>query len=912
MLKLLNIKKDYKVAGTIFPALKGVSITFRDNEFVSILGPSGSGKTTLLNIIGGLDHYSDGDLQIDGVSTKEFNDKDWDAYRNHQVGFIFQSYNLIPHQSVLQNVELALTIAGLGKEERTAKAKASLEEVGLGDMINKLPNQLSGGQCQRVAIARALVNEPKILLADEPTGALDTKTSKQIMDLIKKISKDRLVIMVTHNPEIAEEYSTRIIRLLDGNITEDSDPFTNEGEKSKKKPEQKSKLSFLSAFRLSSKNLWSKRKRTLMVSFAGSIGIVGVATVLAVSSGVKNYIASLQDDMLSGNPVTISENSMDLASLVNSTSFSTQAKAVSSSLEDGYVNVDFIIEEMIKSSRNFDSFSVKNNINEDYIRFLDDMPKDSYAALQKYYSIDPTNNIYTDMHFTQDEERTIQTGPYSLSAIKNMCISILKQEEQVKQYADLVSAMSNTFSQSIDNEEYILEQYDVVSDKSTSKFPMEEDEIMIVLNNDDMLTDLLLTELGYYTQEEFTDLVYKFVYESDDDPSNDPDPSKTYKEKFSFEELLGKEFIYYPNDMVYSSLTWIPSSEEGGPSTPTGTYNFHSNSLWEKNGMKMKITTILTPKDNINYGSLSSGFYFTSSFTQKFINDGKESVIVNDMNEHGADTITSMAVKVGDISMKMGISYEYDFVYKGEKHHDVAFVGSTNTMSALSSIISSYMGGGSSSSSSIYTLDLRDLGGNDLPSRIEIYPNNFNDKDRVTNYLDTWNEEGDIALSNGKTIAYEDRDKITYNDTLAIVISMINTVINIITYALVAFTALSLVVSTVMIAIITYVSVIERVKEIGVIRSLGGRKGDVANLFIAETLIIGASSGVIGIAITYFLELVINLIVGGLSGIYTIAALDIPTALVMISIAIILTTISGIIPAMKAANQDPVDALRSE
>lgn len=326
----------------------------------------------------------------------------------------------------------------------------------------------------------------------------------------------------------------------------------------------------------------------------------------------------------------------------------------------------------------------------------------------------------------------------------------------------------------------------------------------------------------------------------------------------------------------------------------------------------MKITTILTPKDNINYGSLSSGFYFTSAFTQKFINDGKESAIVNDMNEHGVDTITSMAVKVGDISMKMGISYEYDFIYKGEKHHDVAFVGSTNTMSALTSIISSYMGGGSSGSSSIYTLDLRDLGGNDLPSKIEIYPNNFNDKDRVTNYLDKWNEEGDIALSNGKTIAYEDRDKITYNDTLEIVISMINTVINIITYALVAFTALSLVVSTVMIAIITYVSVIERVKEIGVIRSLGGRKGDVANLFIAETLIIGASSGVIGIAITYFLELVINLIVGGLSGIYTIAALDIPTALVMISIAIILTTISGIIPAMKAANQDPVDALRSE
>ena len=438
MLKLENIVKDYEVAGKPFPALKGVSLSFRDSEFVSILGPSGSGKTTLLNIIGGLDHYTSGDLEIDGASTKGFSDRDWDNYRNHKVGFIFQSYNLIPHQNVLENVELALTISGVKKAERRKRAEEALRKVGLGEMLYKKPNQLSGGQCQRVAIARALVNDPSILLADEPTGALDTKTSIQIMDLLKEVAKDRLVIMVTHNPELAEKYSSRIVSLKDGLIVQDSCPPKDEEEgKLAEIPSKKAKLSLSQSFYLSFRNLFSKAKRTAMVCFAGSIGIVGVSLVLAISSGISGYIASMQDDMLSGNPVSISSSTLDIESLMASASTSTKTSIVSSAVKEGKINVDFVIEELIKTSKTTSSSLVSNSISQAYVDFLRAMPEEYYNAISYSFGIAPENNLYTNVTidvadgdgYKQDKQIR------SLSFMEQFATSIVRQTEY-SSYAD--------------------------------------------------------------------------------------------------------------------------------------------------------------------------------------------------------------------------------------------------------------------------------------------------------------------------------------------------------------------------------------------------------------------------------------------------------------------------------------------
>lgn len=447
MLKLQSIKKDYVTSNETVHALKGLDIEFRANEFVSILGPSGCGKTTLLNIIGGLDHYTDGDLYIDGVSTKSFKDRDWDTYRNHRIGFIFQSYNLIPHQTVLENVELALTISGIDKAARIAKAKDALDKVGLKGQYNKKPNQLSGGQCQRVAIARALVNEPEILLADEPTGALDTTTSVQIMELIKEIAKERLVIMVTHNPEIAEKYSTRIVKLLDGNIVSDSDPYASkpEDEETRKHKEisKKSKLSFWQAFRLSARNLRSKFKRTLMVCLAGSIGIIGVATVLAVRSGVLGYISDMQDDMLSGNPITISEEALDLSSVMSAMTMGEQAEASKIAIEDGKINVSSVIEYLVSRADSAETMTISNEITQEYIDFVNAMPKEYYSAIVPYYGVAMSNNLFTDFHFT---DKNGETGEQimSLTAGRQIYTALLEQTDY-KDYSSMITSFATGF-----------------------------------------------------------------------------------------------------------------------------------------------------------------------------------------------------------------------------------------------------------------------------------------------------------------------------------------------------------------------------------------------------------------------------------------------------------------------------------
>ncbi len=884
MLKLVSITKDYQVANHQVHALKGISITFRDNEFVSILGPSGCGKTTLLNIIGGLDHYTSGDLFIDAISTKEFNDRDWDSYRNHRIGFVFQNYNLIPHQTVLENVELALTIAGVTKEERIQRAKDVLDKVGLKDEYHKKPNQLSGGQCQRVAIARALVNNPDILLADEPTGALDSTTSIQIMELIKEISKNRLVIMVTHNPSLAKQYSSRIVQLLDGKIIDDSNPVIEEiiPSKSNKIIEKKSKLSFWTAFKLSARNLRSKFKRTLLTCIAGSIGIIGVATVLSVSTGVRSYIDNMQEDMLSGNPITISETGMNFESLLSVTNSSTQKDAIKNSIEDGYINVDYFIEYLVSQTDNLDSFRIKNDLTEEYLEFLAQMPTEYYSAIATYYGLDVKNNIYTNIQLENREEMNM-----SLSSILTTYTAMLNKTD-LEEYSSLVSMVSNSINQAVNNNDFIASQYDIISDSETSKLAEQANEIMIVVNDDQELTDLLLAQLGYYTQEEFLNIIYKAI----DSPRYD---SSLDKHQFSYDELLNKTFIYYPNDSIYIKNDTSSPLYALNPFT----YQPYANSEWE-NGIELKITAILKPKENISYGCLTSGIYYTPALTQKMIMDNLQSQIVNYLNENEKDSFTSMNYNGNNI----GITYTYTYYFEEQEYTEVGFVGNTSQLSSL-------MGSITGDDNPMYTLTLRELGGCSLPDNINIYPKNFELKDQVTDYLDKWNSNQDLTI--GDTILKpEERNQITYTDNLALMISLIDNMINIVTIALIAFTALSLIVSTVMIAIITYVSVIERVKEIGVIRSLGGRKKDVSRLFNAETFIIGGFSGLIGIGITYILSGIINLVVRSLANISAIAILPVYVAVIMIALSIVLTLVSGLIPALIASKKDPVEALRSE
>ncbi len=881
MLRLKDVKKDYNAGGMVVHALKGVSIDFRDNEFVSVLGPSGCGKTTLLNIIGGLDHYSDGEMFIDDVSTKDYTDRDWDGYRNHRIGFVFQSYNLIPHQTISENVELALTISGVDKEERVRRAHEALDKVGLNGLYKKKPNQLSGGQCQRVAIARALVNDPEILLADEPTGALDTTTSVQIMDIIKEISKDCLVIMVTHNPELAEKYSTRIVKLLDGEIVDDSMPYKEDEEKkpvAKKIPSKKAKLGLVSGFRLSARNLRSKLKRTLLVCLAGAIGIIGVASVLSVSTGVKGYIGDMQDDMLSGNPITITEEAMNLSALMSRMDKTAKEEAVKNAIKDGYINVEGTIDYLVSRGEDISGLKVNNNITQQYLDYIKAMPEEYYSAITTENGIDVTYGLYTDYGLSGKDGKTRM----SVTAAQRIYEAMLDKTEYGG-YSQFISMLSASFMQAPDNGDFILSQYDILYGDGLAE---KEDEIMIVVDENYELSDILLAQLGYYSQDEFLNIVYKAVGDERYDATMD-------KSSFSYEELIGKTFVWYPNDVIYNKTD---STSPLSQITPF-TYNAYVDDA--TTGKTLKIKAVLKQKDGLSYGCLESGFYYTSAFAEKAIEANKNSVIVQYLRDEEKDSFTSMSYN----SQNIGITYAYSYNFDGTEYEEVGFVGS----SGVNGMLSSMTGQGTSA----YTLTAREIGAYELPASVKIYPTDFSYKDSVTDYIKEWNSSSDIVVG-GVTIGAEDRSEIVYTDNLSIVIALINNMIEVVTTALVAFTALSLVVSTVMIAIITYVSVIERVKEIGVIRSLGGRKKDVSRLFNAETFIIGGISGLIGIGVTYIITAIINLIASGLLGIGAIANLTPITALIMVAISIGLTMIAGVVPARLAAQKDPVEALRSE
>ncbi|MCH5148982.1 MAG: ABC transporter ATP-binding protein/permease [Clostridiales bacterium] len=1025
MLELKDIKKEYHVAGGVVHALKGVSIKFRRNEFVSILGASGCGKTTLLNIIGGLDKYTSGDLVIEGRSTKEYKDGDWDTYRNHSVGFIFQSYHLIPHQTILQNVELALTISGVTKEERRRRAIDALERVGLSDKLKNKPNQLSGGQAQRVAIARALINDPEIVLADEPTGALDSKTSVQIMELLEEIAKDRLVIMVTHNPELAEKYSTRIIRLLDGEVTDDTKPFDGIEEPAKKTDDaeaapaenkapvvknkgrkKKSSMSVGMAFGLSLKNLLSKGRRTAMVSVAGSIGIIGVSMVLAISAGVHGFINDMENDMLSGNPVAITQSTYDFTSLMSISQNNTRLDL--NKLKKGdKVYVRSLLDTLGTFAQGFER---TNNISEAYVDYISKIPEESVNVVQFDYAFNVTNNIYTDFTVSKDVNsrkfplkegvtNDFNGGEMSVAAIRSMYSNILSHVEEYKQWGSMISTV-RTFAEVPDNFDYVMSQYDVLAVDYNGKsvtsgysdeyledlFNAKETLIMVVENH--QFNDLMFAEYGFFTEDEFLD--YAFAGVGDDKGAKD---KLVGKNGIPYADIVGDgtqnfKFTYYPNDSVYSKQNFKPkylSDEEVGelitsllkmsgndapeyaqgltlmilqarkqgdealktllnslgmgmmfstlrkPQEDETKEGFIANayadrayviddggnerielpafkdtSAYEKR-VEMGVKMILQKKESVSYGCLDTGLYYTNALTNYILDTEAESEIVKYINATEGGTLDEVPSYV-------------DYYYVDETDNGDFYVletkqGSIDTgASMMATIIGNVTGGASTEITAAM------VGGSRLPTAIYMYPVDFNSKDAVTNYLDAWNRMCEAEKSytytgfdgNEATVKLEVKDKITYTDTVGLIIAMINTMIEMITFALIAFTALSLVVSTVMIGIITYVSVVERVKEIGILRAVGARKKDIKRLFNAETFIIGLAAGAVGIGVTYLLSLILNLIIGSLAGIYTIAALPFWQALIMIGVSVVLTLISGLIPASAAAQKDPVVALRTE
>lgn len=917
MLKLSGITKEYKIASGTVHALKRISLAFRESEFVCVLGPSGCGKTTLLNIIGGLDHYTTGDLVIQGRSTKNFRDRDWDIYRNHRIGFIFQSYNLIPHQTVLGNVELALTIAGVGREERKARAKQALERVGLGNELDKKPNQLSGGQMQRVAIARALVNNPDILLADEPTGALDSETSVQIMELIKEIAGERLVIMVTHNPELAYQYASRIVRLKDGLVESDSAPYYGEEDvacdvnvegsvkaqsvsdkavemqtsaaevgpqsktvsKGKKQKKLRARMSFFTSLALSARNLLTKKGRTILTSVAGSIGIISVCLVLALSNGFNNFIRQTEEDMLSYYPVTISESSFDLASVM--TSFTSPQDMPDMSQLDDKVYIDSFLTSLANG------MAATNNLSDEYVAYLEDMDPSWYSEIMYSYGASISDNLFLQAETFPDGDNTAtELTTRSLSNLKSKYITDLmafaSQYSSLIGFADYFTDVVNVMPGTSDNANlgygaYVLDQYDIVA----GTFPQNENEAVLVVGQNNQVTDLTLAQLGLLSEDRFMDLFNLGDEDAEVEVDEDAD-------LLDISDILGKEYKLFYNDAVYDeNPNWVYDENLGPISYFSGQYPFtYQGQMADDSafhaegddGINIRISGILRLKDDLSYGCLSSGLNLTEKTVQAYIQGNLNSQIVNWMKSDEAK-----------------LSYGGTDIY--------LMPVATENMTGNYTLYE-LMG------QSVYVAQTPDaaiqtLGGSNSVSRIAIYANDFDNKELVLNYLDQWNTDHD----------YSDEARsmqITYTDTVGMLMSIMQTMIDIITYVLVAFTAISLAVSSVMIGIITYVSVVERVKEIGVLRSLGARKQDVRNLFNAETFIIGLTAGLIGIAISYLLCIVISLVLESLTGIGGIASLPALTAFIMVCVSVVLTLISGLIPAQSAAKKDPVIALRTE
>ncbi len=1002
MLQLKNIVKNYAAGDNVVRALRGVSLQFRKNEFVSILGPSGCGKTTMLNIIGGLDRYTSGDLVIDGRSTKGFKDRDWDSYRNHSIGFVFQSYNLIPHQSVLQNVELALTLSGVSKRERRIRAKQALEQVGLGDQIRKRPSQLSGGQMQRVAIARALVNNPEIILADEPTGALDTETSVQVMEILKEVAKDRLVIMVTHNPELAERYSTRIIRMLDGEITSDSAPLNEDERRDLREEEQraifgkkqrvrKPSMSWATSFGLSMKNLFTKKGRTILTSFAGSIGIIGIALIFAVSNGMNTYINAVQEDTLSSYPLTLEATTVDITTLMQT------FMGIDSTDEDAHeldaIYSQSVMADMINALNNLDSTENDLKAFKEYLQQEMQNPEnglsDALTGIQYTYNMDLL--VYTkdpDGNIIYSDTEEMLTKALRENMGMDMSAMITMRENMTGGMASSMTMpgmQTNLWCEILSGKDgkpvnpVLEDQYDVIY----GSWPNSYDEIVVVVDKNNELDDMTMFAMGLESHDK--------IEESFDTILNGGEIDTTQK-KWSYEEICAKEYRVILNGDCYrldeNTGLYVDLREE-----ETGLRYLYDNAL------KLKITGIIRPSEKASSTMLSGSIAYTKALTEYIAQKNADSAaLAAQKAQNGTDIFTGLPFKdnenlsdadkeaafrayVAELTLEeqakayvkimgipsaeqlnamvdgqmaqfdrakieetmitalsqqagMNVKEMEEYIrsmsdeeletlfrqmlteqvkkqYAAQVQQQTAGMPAEQLAGALQMALPTYTteqcavyyGEILEFSETTYEQNLRSLSDVDLddPATINLYASSFENKDILEEVIADYNK------------SVEELKQIRYTDYVGIMMSSITTIINAITYVLIAFVAISLVVSSIMIGVITLISVQERTKEIGILRAIGASKRNVSGMFNAETVIIGFTSGVLGVAVTYGLCVIVNIILFALTDIVNLKAIlppEIAVALVIISM--LLTLFAGIIPSRSAAKKDPVVALRTE
>lgn len=898
MLSLVDIKKEYTSGDTKVQALKGISIDFRENEFVSILGQSGCGKTTTLNIIGGLDHYTSGDLIINGKSTKEFKDKDWDTYRNHSIGFVFQSYNLIPHQSVLSNVEIALTLSGVSKSERRERAIKALERVGLGDQLYKRPNQMSGGQMQRVAIARALVNDPDIILADEPTGALDTETSIQIMEILKEIAKDKLIIMVTHNPELAKKYSTRIIKLLDGKVIDDTNPYQPEREIPAKKDnnKKKSSMSFATALSLSLNNLMTKKGRTILTAFAGSIGIIGIALILALSNGVQNYITTTEEEALSSYPITIQENTVDMSTMMTTMmGMNKDSDETASDQTNDRVYSNNIMTDMIDTMV---SETATNNL-KDFKKFIE-----NDANGIKALTTDITYGYSTQLNIYKADTSDGITQVNPSQVFNEIGMGGLMGTDD-SSGASMISAYSmgsgtNVWKELSDNEKIITSTYDVIE----GKLPENYDEIVIAVDQNNQISDYCLYSLGVLDTDELSDII-RDIYQGNE-------VKETPQTDYSYEDILNLKFKLLLNTDYYEKEgdIWVDKSDDT---------LFMKNKL--ENALELKVVGIIRPKENSEQTE-TGNIYYSSKLMTYLINQINESDIAKEqMAETDTDVFTGLPfvsdeeenteftqeefmaalqslVASGEMTEEelLSIQNEMAQMSAAETDQETMMLQIVETHPAVSALFASKESKNTFEENKL-TLGIASL---DSPSSINIYPKDFEAKDEISDIIEEYNN------------SVSEEDAIAYTDYIGLMLSSITTIINAISYILIGFVSISLIVSSIMIAIITYISVMERTKEIGILRAVGASKKDISRVFNAETLIEGFVSGILGIGVSLLICIPINVIVSDKFNIHNIANLPWQAALILILISMFLTFIAGLVPSKMASKKDPVVALRSE
>ncbi len=853
MLELKGITKTYLSGDNEVQALKGIDLKFRKSEFVSILGHSGCGKTTLLNIIGGLDRYTSGDLKINGKSTKEFKDKEWDAYRNYSVGFVFQSYNLIPHQTVLSNVELALTLSGVSKKERREKAIKALESVGLKDQIHKKPNQMSGGQMQRVAIARALVNDPDIILADEPTGALDSETSEQIMGILKDISKDKLIIMVTHNAELAEKYSSRIVKILDGKIIGDSNPFDGE-EKNLNPKSGKTSMNFRTALSLSLNNLMTKKGRTFLTAFAGSIGIIGIALILSLSNGIQQYINKVEEDTLSSYPITIESESIDMSSMLGAMMGTGETEETEK--EENTVYSRNIMTDLMSTI----SSQVTTNNLVDFKEYIEQSEVIQENANAIEYSYGLTFNIYS----SDTEDGVVQVNPSTIMDILGFSSEMSFNFSSV-----------DVWTQLLDNTELIQSQYNLLA----GKWAEDYNEVVLIVDENGEISDYTLYTLGILSQDELEE-EYKAMLNGEE-----------FEEKetisYTYDELLNLSFKLVLNTDYYEKENgiWVDKSDDED----------YMKEVVD-NAEEIKVVGIIQANPESVVSSSYGEIGYLASLQDYIIEKTKEAEIVKEQEENPEiNVFTGLEFPDEDEEQ----STEFDMSSMTDEQ--IAYYSSLSS-EELAQIMIAYQ----ENANSTYEDNLEILGVVDIdsPISISIYPKSFEAKEIIAEEIENYNTQ---MQEEGK-----DEDVISYNDIVGTMMSSVTTIVNMISNVLIAFVSISLVVSSIMIGIITYISVLERVKEIGILRSIGASKKDISRVFNAETFIEGLIAGILGIVITLILNIPINIIIQNVTGVSNIAQLPLTGGIVLIIISMVLTIIAGLIPSKMAAKKDPVEALRTE